>query len=64
MWGNTSGCASFSKKLHSHCSSLPNFIVYLAVLALTGEGEAGPTWKPTSLVDATIAIEGKINIIM
>ena len=29
------------------------------MLVLAGEGKAGPTWKPTSLVD--VAIQGKIN---
>ena len=54
--GDTSGCVSLGKKLHSHCSSLPSCNwYYQAVMTLAGEKKAGPT----SLVD--VAIQGKIN---
>ena len=56
-WGNTSSFVSFSKKLHSHCSSPPSHNGYLAVLALAGEGEAGQAWKPISLVDKAIQVK-------
>ena len=59
IWGNSSSCVSLSKKLHSHCSSLPSSNGYLAVLALAGDGKS---WTYMKLLHVDAAIQGKLII--